>query len=398
MTPDLPIQEPPAAANAVDETLTRGFRWLRFPVELETLFEQETGAARVRQMLLAGFVAIFTYDLFLASDNIIVPQIIQAALVVRLGLVTPLTLLVMAAQYRGLAPWLREAVGAAATVIGGLGAMYLLILSRDPNGPYYVYGLVLITLFANIVLRLRFFYAAAASLAILVIYSVTAPLLTSVAPTVLASNFMFLFSTALLTLFANYSLERDHRLNYLLSLRDRLRRADLAAHNLRLTELAHIDPLTGIANRRELDDYLDHFQHGPRPESIAIVMFDIDHFKPYNDRYGHAAGDECLRRVALVLRASLRRSSDLVARYGGEEFVVVLPGFDARLAQQVAERMHQAVFDLGIPHDASPVSTVVTLSAGVAAAGVGTDVQSIVQMADAALYRAKSAGRNCIHE
>jgi diguanylate cyclase (GGDEF)-like protein len=210
------------------------------------------------------------------------------------------------------------------------------------------------------------------------------------------NNIIVLGATAMLTLLANYTLERDHRLSYLLSLRDRIRRASLTARNTRLTELAHIDPLTGIANRRELDDYLTHLQQGPQPDVLAIVMFDIDHFKLYNDRYGHPAGDDCLRRVAGVLRESLRRSTDMVARFGGEEFVVVLPGSDEQTAHQVAERMRHAVSDLAIPHAASPIAKVVTVSGGLAAANLDADVQALLTTADAALYRAKSAGRNCV--
>ncbi len=200
----------------------------------------------------------------------------------------------------------------------------------------------------------------------------------------------------MLTLFANYTLERDHRLNYLLSLRDRIRHATLTVRNARLTQLAHIDALTGLANRRELDAYLGQIQQGPPSTPLAIIMFDIDHFKLYNDRYGHPAGDECLRQVAATLRNSLRQGNDMVARFGGEEFVIVMTGANLHTAHRVAERMRQEVFELAIPHASSPTAEVITVSGGVAAADLDTDVQAILISADTALYQAKSAGRNCI--
>jgi diguanylate cyclase (GGDEF)-like protein len=395
--PEVSDEEQLAVATIVDETLARGFRWLRFPEQLEDLFERETGAARVRHMVVAGLMAILTYDLFLFSDYTMAPRVFETALVVRLGIITPMAILVMIAQYRGLSPLLRESFGALVTACGGVGLIYLPMVSQDPMAAYYVYGLILTTMFGNIVLRLRFFYATAASLAIVVIYAAVRPAAPHIALMVQTNNIIVLVSTALLTLFANYTLERDHRLSYLLSLRDRIRSAALTARNTRLAELSHMDPLTGIANRRELDDYLVHLQRGPRPDMLAIVMFDIDHFKLYNDRYGHPAGDECLRQVAVALRESLRRNNDMVARFGGEEFVVVLPGSDTKTARQVAERMRRAVLDLAIPHASSPAEAV-TVSGGVAAGDLHTGAQAILTAADAALYRAKSAGRNCIHE
>jgi diguanylate cyclase (GGDEF)-like protein len=126
-------------------------------------------------------------------------------------------------------------------------------------------------------------------------------------------------------------------------------------------------------------------------------MIDIDHFKRYNDRYGHLGGDECLRRVARVLRDSVRGGNDLVARYGGEEFIIVLPGADLAAVLPVAERARAAVEALKEPHEKSAYG-VVTISVGIAAM-VPTkqiDAGALVQRADAALYRAKKNGRNRI--
>ena len=395
---ELPETELSAIVAIVKETLEGGFPRLRFPPHLEDIFENETGAARVRHMILAGLLAILTYDLFLLSDYATNPEIFKTSLLVRLGIFTPLTVLIIIAQYRGLAPQLRESTGAIASVCGGLGLVYLLMLGGDPNASYHIYGLILVIMFGNIVLQLRFWYAAAASLALVIIYSTVGLATFYPPPMAQINNIVILLSTAVLTLFANHSLERDQRRSYLLNLRERIRRAALDKRNTQLMQLSHIDPLTGLANRRELAEYLDLLLLKPVTDQLAIVMFDVDHFKFYNNSYGHPMGDECLRRIAGVLAKSSRRNADLAVRFGGEEFVAVLPGCDITAAERFAERILTAVQDLRIPHKSSPISEYVSISAGVAAGLVSTNSEAevIIAGADAALYRAKSAGRNCV--
>ena len=129
-------------------------------------------------------------------------------------------------------------------------------------------------------------------------------------------------------------------------------------------------------------------------ERFAVIMVDVDAFKAFNDCYGHAIGDDCLRRIGAILRASLRRTSDQVARIGGEEFAVVLPQTSAEEARIMAERMRMAVSDLRIPHAESPTNGVVTISAGVNGSSGPVTAADMLSGADRALYRAKSLGRN----
>ncbi len=166
-----------------------------------------------------------------------------------------------------------------------------------------------------------------------------------------------------------------------------------------LRNLSTIDGLTAIANRRRLEDFFEfEWQRSVRSgESIAVIMADIDHFKLYNDHYGHAAGDECLREVAKTLASLVTRQTDLTARYGGEEFACVLPGTDLDGALNVAEEMRHAVQELGIPHAFSPTAGCITLSLGVASASPkanGSAPGELFRMADQALYAAKAGGRN----
>ncbi len=163
------------------------------------------------------------------------------------------------------------------------------------------------------------------------------------------------------------------------------------------------DGLTGLANRRRLDEILESEWQRARRERqpLALVILDIDHFKAFNDLYGHQAGDDCLCKVATSLRANVRRAGDLVARYGGEEFMVVLPNTDGRGAAAVAEAMRRSVMHLNLRHKGSPDKRQVTVSAGVAATvpgqGTAAEVADLIAAADRALYQAKRDGRNAVH-
>jgi len=173
---------------------------------------------------------------------------------------------------------------------------------------------------------------------------------------------------------------------------------ELARKRRMLERLALVDGLTEVANRRGLDEVLDREWRRARREgaSLAAIMCDIDHFKAYNDNYGHGAGDVCLRLVAQTLAQALVRPGDFLGRYGGEEFLALLPGTGLASAREVAERLRQAVYERRLPHARSAAADRVTLSLGVAAlVPAATDEPDVLlQAADQALYRAKQAGRN----
>ena len=176
------------------------------------------------------------------------------------------------------------------------------------------------------------------------------------------------------------------------------RTRELSEANRRLQQLSDCDGLTGIANRRKFDAVWEvEWQRAARQAlPVAIAMIDVDHFKAFNDHYGHQAGDVCLQQVAQALAATAQRSSDLVARYGGEEFVVVLPNLSAQQSLHIAERLRAAVEDLGIAHVGNSAAPVVTISTGVAwrTPGLNDPSSELLAEADALLYQAKNQGRN----
>ncbi len=169
-----------------------------------------------------------------------------------------------------------------------------------------------------------------------------------------------------------------------------------------LEKLALMDGLTGIANRRSFDQALElEWKRAARSgREISVIMLDIDHFKPYNDNYGHGAGDDCLQRVAKALRSALHRPSDLIARYGGEEFVALLPETDSQGTAGMAETLRLAVANLTLPHAYSPIADHVTVSVGHVTRQAVPDQspQDVLKAADQALYKAKEAGRNRVWE
>lgn len=165
-----------------------------------------------------------------------------------------------------------------------------------------------------------------------------------------------------------------------------------------LQNLALLDGLTGIANRRNFDERLAaEWKRAKRNRlPLSLLLLDVDYFKLYNDHYGHAEGDECLRRIAAVLRQGTTRPADLAARYGGEEFVILLPETDRKGAAVTAEKVMATVTELAIPHAYSKVASHVTVSIGATSLTPNEErtPEQLVKAADQALYQAKEQGRN----
>jgi len=187
-------------------------------------------------------------------------------------------------------------------------------------------------------------------------------------------------------------LQRDQAFRFL-----RESQKNLAEANIELQKLAALDGLTGIANRRRFDDTLQgEWQRGQRDkEPLSLLFCDIDHFKKYNDHFGHLAGDLCLKKVAAVLTEHLKRPADLAARYGGEEFALILPETDTAGAMQIAEACRCHLENLQIEHPDSSKG-IVTISIGVATVvpSPASTMEQLINRADQALYTVKRSGRN----
>ncbi len=198
-------------------------------------------------------------------------------------------------------------------------------------------------------------------------------------------NLFVLFCANLFAGAGSHALERATRLGFL----ERRLLAEVASH----------DGLTGLLNRAAFDGHAGR-DLGPAASDLrsrfTVLMLDIDHFKSFNDRYGHQAGDQALRDVAAAVSRTARRPLDLVARYGGEELIAILPGADRRHAEAVARALVEAVSGLDIPHTGSAAMGRVTVSVGVAAVDASREAshEAAIRLADRALYLAKDQGRD----
>ncbi len=173
---------------------------------------------------------------------------------------------------------------------------------------------------------------------------------------------------------------------------------ELEKSNDELQKLSSLDGLTGIANRRRFDEFvnIECLRSARENSNLSLILIDIDFFKPYNDNYGHLAGDACLRQVASALDEMVNRPADLIARYGGEEFVVVLPNSDIDGAIKLAEILCKKIRMLKIPHAHSDVAEHITISMGITSrvASEKSSPADLVKLADEALYKAKESGRD----
>jgi diguanylate cyclase (GGDEF)-like protein len=174
----------------------------------------------------------------------------------------------------------------------------------------------------------------------------------------------------------------------------------LARSNKQLQILSVTDSLTGIANRRYFDNIMiKEWRRAVRDhKELSLIMVDIDHFKQYNDFYGHIQGDTCLKKVVTALKKAIKRSADMIARYGGEEFVALLPSTDSEGAKKIAVAMQKATHRMKEEHIKSPVDKIVTVSIGIATSLPKKDGkwETLIDAADNALYQAKSLGRDQI--
>src|SRR5687768_13158345 len=385
-----PVTDLAAYEKDVAWALDRGFRWLYFPPRLEQLFEHETQIARSRHLVSVGMLWIAVgvlYAIFQPGFTSGSPGSGPGSLV-RLLVVTPVVIAVTFSVWWGVRPFVRELLMMLVHILAPASMILVVVLRQGGEVGTERGALTIVLLFITVVVRLRFWFATAACLAIVAVQVLVPLLLDAPVP----GNVPLAVVTIIATLTANYTLEREYRLNYVQRVHSRIQGAQLAETVAQLHELSQRDPLTGLANRRALDEDLENLRH--RNEQFAVILVDIDAFKQFNDCYGHQVGDDCLRRVAAMLRASLRFTADRIARVGGEEFAIILPETTLEEARITAERMRNAVLSLRIPHAASALDHVVTISVGVSASIGPASPTEMITEADRALYKAKANGRN----
>ena len=370
---------------------------LRFPRELEARFEAETGPARNRTLRTAAcgsmVVALSLYYVLLA----ILPDIAGLTRPVFLTSV-PISAAAIGLLWFNPAPFMREAAVVAANAVIAGACLYLFSVSHGPD-PSAIFAAVSVLLVTSALgTQLRFPFAVVSTLLVVGAFAAAVDLRAGLTEPVRQSLKFATCCIAFYSLFAAWRTELEARRLYLVGLKERVHRHDAMRRTLELDELTRRDPLTGLANRRSYDTWLATLwsQQLAAQGRIGLIVIDVDRFKEYNDFCGHDAGDNCLKKIALCLRDQLRGTSDQIARLGGEAFGVVLPGLTEDLCADVAERLRAAVERMELPHLGLGVSSLVTVSAGVASHCVSSSnsPSGLYQAADTALYQAKIFGRN----
>ena len=382
----------------LQQSLRAGSWYARFPSELERLYRLYIYPSRKRRYMILALIALILYDLFAFCDWYILPDIFPLALKVRLLLVTPAILSALYFVSRQPSGRMLDLL-ASGMLLLCLGSLCLfMLLSRHPNVVHYYSGIAVILMFSNVIIRQPFLYALAVSALTCGMYLLTVQYMPVMTFEDALSSCLVVFTTALFSLAGNYQMAYEHRRDFLLSALQQIASKKLTRVNSQLEMLSLTDALTGLANRRHFDLTLQREWHSALRNrySLVLIFLDVDHFKNYNDHYGHPAGDICLQRISGVLATVSKRAQDLPARYGGEEFVVLLPRTDIQHGLALAEKIRGEVQDLAMPHAHSQVAPVVTISLGVAAMIPDTrhHADDMVAEADKALYAAKNNGRN----
>ena len=370
---------------------------LRFEPELEKIYEEETSKERSYQLYVRGYPAIFVYLLFLIPDHYMIPDIYGTALIVRLGIITPLLIIGMIFQKSNPPALIRERVESALIFFTALSLIFLISYSQSEISVIYHPGVSLVIIFANLVVRLRFHHGVIISFAIFFMYIALIPFYAGNSLAIQVFNISFLLSCMIFSIFASHSLEKEKRKNFLLIYKEKKRSNTLSEENSELQNLSERDSLTELSNRRAMENFVMRLLSGsPAERSLGVILIDVDFFKKFNDTYGHQAGDTCLKAIGHTLESIIRKGHDLAARYGGEEFILILPTAEIDKLHEISQRLIDEISRLAILHGDSPISPYVTASFGIAHGELHTysDMENLIRRADKALYRAKTEGRN----
>ncbi|TPW30343.1 GGDEF domain-containing protein [Pararhizobium mangrovi] len=372
---------------------------LHFEPELESTFRSVTAGHRRSQLIfISACIAIFC----LAAIPLDFLEHSRPALAasIRIGLLLPVQLIGIFALRFWRSDWseclaMLIPITAAVLTVDALG--YLTEVARPDVAERYYLASGSIAFTFNFVAPLRFRHAVLTTLAVLLVYDVH---LFAVSSVEMQPTAIFVTVIALFSLITRWRLERAERNEFLGRRAQAKLNGELVDLTERLTELASTDPLTGLANRRRLQDVLrESWEEAERNgEWVGAAIADIDHFKRFNDAVGHFDGDECLKTVASRLAAVASRAGGTIARFGGEEFAILAPDADPDAILRFGEELRHAVDQSAIPHPGLGENRHVTVSVGVSSTIPIRDIDAgdVLRAADAALYEAKQRGRDMV--
>jgi len=374
--------------GSIDAKTEREVERLRFAPEAEAEFQtyfiqRSLPRARWATAIYLALVAVVTAINMRGSMAPLSEAVLQPIYLLRLGIACPALVLILAAT---VIPELQrhyQWIAATAVIVTGMSVMVMSGLAAAGGQPQFQMGDVLVVVYATLFLGLLFRPVMIVAFALTVGFVVIGMYLgVSTDHLIFASSVVF--ATTLMSVLSALRMERLLRANFI--------------ENRLLNDIAERDGLTGLYNRRMFDSLTNRLwlQAQRDQQPLQIILVDIDHFKAYNDLYGHQAGDNCIRRVASIIARATKRPFDFCARYGGEEFALVLYAPSGTDPTALPERIRRETMALDIPHAHAETAEMLTISIGSATALPDTkrSLAGLIQTADEALYRAKQLGRN----
>jgi diguanylate cyclase (GGDEF)-like protein len=383
--------------NPTDGSIQRPVldRLLRFDRSTEARYEAEHGrwrAAHLRHTIIFGVLLYVLHDI---STYLLLPDHYWIIVLATLFVIVPCSLAVAHMMAR-VSAGPRELLATGAILTATALPIFMMYYSDAPHSTHMNTEVILCIVFANMVMGLRFRHALAYS-SLVLLWATSAVMMKQGVDPELKIALCFQFtSVCLLTTYSNYVVERRRCRDYRTSLEAMMRAEMAETSEKQFQEMSKTDALTGLPNRRFLDERLGEWFAGDG-SAAAVMMIDIDHFKLFNDTLGHPAGDECLKLIADAFRSAFSEPDAFCARFGGEEFILVIRHAEERDARHLANTVVRAIEALGIPHPGRNDGVeVVTVSVGVALKPPAERVSQheMLSQADEALYQAKRGGRN----
>ncbi len=378
----LPTTDLPDSPQA--RQLQAGFPWLTFNPELETEFRRTHFEENVLHTRVNLCLAVVITIAFAIMESVVLgPELNRIPSMIHMLVIVPTLLIGLASSFSPHRDRLYPPLAVVASTVLGLGVASIQIIATLGGMSILFPCMMLTIVFVYFMGGLIFYHAVAANMIVLLLYLAVGSEL-QLPGHEFAYDSLAMVAANLFCASVVYMHEKTSRMRFL--------------EACLLREMVARDGLTGIQNRRMFDQHIQRaWQQAVREEErVAVLLVDIDCFKDYNDRYGHQAGDECLRAVAVSLSQCARRPMDFVARFGGEEFAVVLYEASREYVAEVLTRIQRSIAELNIPHEASRVASRLTVSIGAAfiLPSSNRTHEGLIQLADEALYSAKEQGRN----
>jgi diguanylate cyclase (GGDEF)-like protein len=379
---NIPGEDLPDSPHA--RQLRAGFPWLTFGAELEAEFRFRHFDENLRHTRINLCLAILITIAFSAMDAMVLgPDLDRIPSMIRMLIIIPMLLIGLATSFSEQRHRIHPLLIIVAVALLGLSVAGIQIIAALGGVSVLFPSLIITVFFIYLMSGLIFYHAVAANMIVMFVFLAAGTAL-MLPGREFSYDALALVAANLFGASVSFMHEKTSRMRFL--------------EACLLREMVARDGLTGIQNRRMFDQHIARvWQQAVREEErVAVLLADIDCFKDYNDRYGHQAGDECLRAVAISLTQCARRPLDFVARYGGEEFAIVLYEASREYVAEVLTRIQRSIAELNIPHEASRVAGRLTVSIGAAFVlpAANRTLEGLIQLADEALYTAKEEGRN----